>query len=80
MARRQRSFSEILQVAKRLRKAYASGSNIEKNIANNQRITNAGRNATKNLAKSLKVDASLLSYPNFRNKRGLTTRLGLSAG
>ena len=80
MARMQRSFSEILQVTKRLRKAYASGSNIAKNIANNQRITNAGRNVTKNLAKSLKVDASLLSYPNFRNKRGLTTRLGLSAG
>lgn len=40
-----------------------SGSNIAKNIANNQRITNAGRNVTKNLAKKLKGGrfASLIS-------------------
>ncbi|WP_418946285.1 hypothetical protein [Phocaeicola coprocola] len=50
-------------------------------MTNNQRITNAGRSATQNLARNLRVDVSLLSYPNFKDRRGFTTvAKGLSNG
>ncbi|QIU95585.1 hypothetical protein [Bacteroides faecium] len=64
-----------------MRRTYATGRNIARNIANNQRITRAGRNVTQRLAKNLKVDSSLLSYPNFRDRKGYTSASrGLSNG
>jgi len=81
VGRRQRSYREILATTRRLRNTYASGGNISRNITINQRITNAGRSATQNLARNLRVDVSLLSYPNFRDRRGFTTTAkGLSNG
>jgi len=46
-----------------LRKTYAASGNIARNISNNQRISRAGYNVTQNLARSLKVDSSLLLSP-----------------
>ena len=65
--------SEILSTTKRLRKTYAASGNIARNISNNQRISRAGYNVTQNLARSLKVDSSLLPFSNFRDRRGYTT-------